>query len=190
MKPKEAAAWIESHKFLQDAKNPPPFLKEYVSKKQRVALRIVDIPKSSGLPAWADALKIRAKLERQLEDACKAIVKRRDLTPDGWGNCISCQKNSNHLQWGHFIPQHKSVRLRFDPRNTAMQCVDCNGFGGGMTFEYGKAINEREKDPTFADRLAAEAKRYANWKPSIKDLEDKLTELRGLVNGAARGEAA
>lgn len=190
MKPKEAAEWINAHRFLKDAKGVPYFLADFVDKKQRAALRLVNVPKSSGLPAWADALKLRASLERKLEAACKAIVKRRDLTPDGWGNCISCKANSNRLQWGHFVPQHKSEWLRFDPRNTAMQCADCNGFGGGMTFEYGKAINEREKDPTFADRLVAEAKRYHTWKPSLKDLEKKLEELESQINPrpAVQGE--
>ena len=180
MKAKEAEDWLKSKTWLSEQPTPPPrALIDLVDKMHRKALRLVRLPKPR-LPAFADLGSLKAKVERQLEAACKAIVKKRDLK-DGWGNCISCKKNSNRLQWGHFIPQHKSPWLRFDPRNTAMQCAECNGPGHGMTFEYGQALNARENDPSFAEQLKQEAKRKASWIPSLPNLEEKLKELRAQL---------
>jgi hypothetical protein len=176
VKPREAAEWLLAWSWLKDRKDAPAVLVTVTAAKNRVALKLATVPHYKP-PAKADKGKLLAALERRLEEACKGIVKRRDLK-DGWGKCISCPRVSNRLQWGHFIPQHKSAWLRFDPRNTAMQCEACNGFGYGMTFEYGKALNERENDPTFADRLKMEAKAKASWKPTLGALEDKLKELQ------------
>ena len=176
MKPKEAAEWLLAWPWLKERKDAPAVLVALAAEKHRAALRLAVVPHYRP-PAKADKRKLMAAMERKLEEACKAIVKRRDLK-DGWGKCISCQEVSNRLQWGHFIPQHKSAWLRFDPRNTAMQCEECNGFNYGMSFEYGKALNEREKDPTFADRLKQEAARYKAWKPTLGGYEEKLKELQ------------
>jgi len=120
--------------------------------------------------------------ELELERLCKLIVKRRDLGPDGWGNCVSCGANSNRLQWGHFVPQHKSPWLRFWPPNSAMQCAQCNGPGSGMPREFARAIDDREKCPGFADALELEAKRHVTWKPSVMGWQEKIDQLKAILN--------
>lgn len=178
MKTKEGKEWLDAWTWLQEAKDAPSVIVEHCKEMKNKALRKVHLPKAR-LPAFADIGKIKAKLERDLEAVCKRIVKKRDLDSNGWGKCISCPRVSNRLQWGHFIPQHKSPWLRFWPVNTAMQCEECNGFGYGMTFEFGQAIDARDGAGT-AEGLKLEEKRYKHWIPSTANLEEKLKELKAM----------
>lgn len=178
MKTKEGKEWLDAWAWLQDAKDAPSVIVEHCRDMKSKALRQVHLPKAR-LPAFADLGKIKAKLERELEAACKRIVRKRDLDSNGLGRCITCKKPDNHLQWGHFIEQHKSAWLRFDPRNTAMQCAECNGFGKGMTYEYGRALDERHGAGT-AEGLKQEAARKKQWNPSTANLEEKLKELKAM----------
>ncbi len=178
MKGKIAKAWIDALAWLKMRKDAPDVLMDHTLTMYRKALRGMDKPKTS-LPAFLDTSKIKAKIERELEATCKRIVKRRDLGKDGWGKCISCPKYSNRLQWGHFIPQHKSAWLRFWPQNSAMQCENCNGFGHGMTFEFGQAIDARDGMGAAA-ALLAEKDGPVGWVPSISNLEKRLEDVRAL----------
>lgn len=189
MKAKEAEDWLKSKTWLSEQPTPPPrALIDLVDKMHRKALRLVRLPKPR-LPAFADLGSLKAKVERQLEAACKAIVKKRDLK-DGWGNCISCKKNSNRLQWGHFIPQHKSPWLRFDPRNTAMQCAECNGPGHGMTFEYGQALNARDSRIRILFRRPLQIRKmYARETPHRRETSIGPTRCRSLQSSRRRRRA-
>lgn len=180
MRPREKREWLDAGEWMKDHKDAPQVLVDVVQEMKRKALRKVTLPKSR-LPAFADSTKIKAKLERQLEAVCKRIVKRRDLDPNGWGKCVSCPKFSNRLQWGHFVPQHKSPWLRFWPANSAMQCEECNGFGSGMTFEFGQAIDARDGEGAAAD-LVADKHGPVGWVPSIDNLEKRLKEIEALEN--------
>ena len=182
MRTREGKDWLDAWSWLQDRKDAPAVIVAHCKDMKNKVLRQVSLPKAR-LPAFADIGKIKAKLERDLEAICKRIVKKRDLDSNGVGRCVTCKKPSNRLQWGHFIEQHKSAWLRFDPRNTAMQCEDCNGFGHGMTYEFGQAIDTRD-GAGAAEALKQERSRKEYWVPSTANLEEKLKELLAMEAAA------
>ena len=54
--------------------------------------------------------------------------------------CYTCGKNMldnpSSCHAGHYVPQSKGNRLRFDERNVHAQCVTCNSFRSGNLAEY------------------------------------------------------
>ena len=65
--------------------------------------------------------------------------------------CYTCKKQYDwkyELQAGHYI--HNQSSIFFDEMNVHAQCVSCNSFKGGMTYEHGIFI-----DRTYGDGSAA-----------------------------------
>jgi len=175
-------AYLELRKLQADGFGFGPGLNFLWRTAERKFLKKVRVPRPR-VPSKFDPLTQIEKLRRECEALCKAIVRRRDLDSSGWGKCVTCPCNSNHLQWGHFVPQGKSEWLRYDPRNTAMQCGTCNGPGQGMSREFARAIDRRENQEGFADMLEQEARRYKTWRADRAGLEKKRDELKKEIKG-------
>ena len=106
------------------------------------------LPPKSGVIRMKNILKsfINQELLTQ-KQAILAIVEGVDT--NGYATCYTCgvKKHWKELQCGHFVSRaHNS--LRFDPRNTKVQCPGCNIFKSGnldvyalkLTQEYGNDI--------------------------------------------------
>jgi hypothetical protein len=99
----------------------------------------------------------RQKELRNTQDAVNKMIRERDARPEsegGFGICITCG-NYLKLEAGHFrISENESTR--FHPYNLNGQCASCNRFAGGMTYEHGKAIDEKYGKGTaeFLEKLS------------------------------------
>lgn len=169
--------WLDAWIWIKDRKDAPAVLFEVARKKGSQVLRKA-VPYKPQLPKQASTKAWRDKLRDQCEAACKVIVHGRDLDHDGWGKCVSCTTWARNLQWGHFVPQNESEWLRYDPRNTAMQCVDCNCWKQGRQMEFAMEIDKRAGKAGTAAALIKEASDNRSWRPTIGNLEVKLKELR------------
>jgi hypothetical protein len=169
--------WVKTWLWAREKPDAP---RDLLALAQRHALKKARPPRPQP-PKHADKDSIKDKLRRQCEALCKAIVKKRDLGPDGWGKCITCTVYSNRLQWGHFIAQGRSDYLRYWPPNSAMQCGGCNGPGQGMSREFAKAIDARDGAGAAA-ALEFEQSRHATWQATILSLEEKRDELQRLLD--------
>ena len=113
------------------------------------------------------------KLEDKLWRYFSEFIRRRDATINGGiGRCYSCGKL---LQWkdgdaGHYEKrQHESIK--FDERNSHLQCVKCNRFEGGRQADYALHL---EKD--YGQGILQELDRL-KWIPkfwSDKELKEKI----------------
>lgn len=59
--------------------------------------------------------------------------------------CITCGKQdySSNIHAGHYCPQSKGNRLRFDERNVHAQCDSCNRFKSGNLYVYALELQRR-----------------------------------------------
>ena len=100
------------------------------------------------------------QLKKTLWPIFSKWIRRRDNY-----TCYTCGKNMldnpSSCHAGHYVPQSKGNRLRFDERNVHAQCLTCNNFRSGnlsvyaleLEAEYGTGIlqefesvkNERKK---------------------------------------------
>ena len=69
-------------------------------------------------------------------------IRNRDSDSNGYGECITCGKtiHTSEADCGHFIPRDRQP-VRYDERNTNLQCRRCNRFQDGRQYEHGKAID-------------------------------------------------
>jgi hypothetical protein len=172
--------WTRIWLWLKDASPPAPLeLRNFVGRrvKFKAPKDTIKFPKGS-----KDKRSQRDRLEEDLDNLCRLVYKARDLK-DGAGYCISCDrmKMARDLQWGHFVPQGESLWLRWDTRNFAAQCVDCNIFGSGQQARYAIALDKKYNQAGFSAGLILEANRHKTWHPSIKELEDKKLELKQIL---------
>jgi hypothetical protein len=137
-------------------------------------------------PHIKTAQAAKKDLRKELEALCKAIVFTRDCgSPESRsGNCISCGKWNDALQWGHFIRQQDSKWLQYDPRNCGGQCAYCNGRLHGNVLKYAEAIDLRDGEGA-AKALQREAEAYKDWRVNKFTLSQKYRELVTIAR--ARG---
>ena len=84
----------------------------------------------------------RQKLIKELDRVFSIFIRRRDAT-DEVGKCITCGKMMTWktMDCGHFIGRQHSA-TRWEEKNCAMQCKQCNGFEEGRKYIFAKRINE------------------------------------------------
>jgi hypothetical protein len=87
--------------------------------------------------------------------------------------CITCG-GFHQLFAGHFRTSTNTT-TRFHPYNLAGQCNSCNSFNGGMTYEYGLAI-DRKYGKGWAAFLEKLARAKENW--TTKELEQLRSAAR------------
>jgi Xaa-Pro aminopeptidase len=74
------------------------------------------------------------KALRYTQTVVNAMIRERDAGKA----CITCEKFLP-LSAGHFKTSTNAA-TQYHPHNLHGQCNSCNGYNGGMTWEYGKAI--------------------------------------------------
>lgn len=83
-------------------------------------------------------------LKKHAYDVFSLFVRLRDSNAEGKGKCITCDRvcffYDDCAQNGHFRPRAK-MSTTFHEQNNNLQCSGCNGPGGGMYYEYGKALD-------------------------------------------------
>lgn len=92
-------------------------------------------------------------LKDKADKVFSLFIRNRDC-PEGVGRCISCGKTvtPKTCDCGHFIPRQHTA-ARYDERNCAAQCYECNrmkggnlaGFTIGLVERYGDGVIEELK---------------------------------------------
>lgn len=96
------------------------------------------------------------KLQKQLWDECKRIIRNKYKNEDGTWTCFTCGKtitDNQNAHTAHFIP--KSVcgaYLKYDLRNLRICCMACNVWLGGNGSMYYKHLVETEGQE-YVDKL-------------------------------------
>jgi hypothetical protein len=105
------------------------------------------------------------------QTAVNAMIRERDAGQP----CISCGK-PRKLEAGHFRNSNQGT-TRFHPWNLNGQCATCNRYSGGVTYEYGVALDRKWGRGTaaFIERLS---RKIEPW---------ETRELGTLRDAARRG---
>jgi hypothetical protein len=125
------------------------------------------IPRRKGLNHRA--LNPHQRATQYTQEIVNAMIRARDEGKP----CVSCGK-PRKLYAGHFRVSTYG-RTRYHPMNLHGQCNDCNGYNGGRTFEYGKAL-DRMYGHGAADFLEVLSRPIEQWS----------TEELGTLRAAAR----
>lgn len=101
-------------------------------------------PQSRGVKEFKIYPKISV-LKKHADDIFSLSIRLRDSDKSGLGKCITCEKKCFFYkdcgQNGHFRSRART-NTRYHRKNNHLQCSGCNGRGGGMPFEYGRAIDK------------------------------------------------
>lgn len=118
-----------------------------------------------------------SKLIKQADEALRIHVRKRDGAAPLVG-CCTCSFSFpvNKMQVGHYVSR-KQMATRWDVRNVALQCVQCNCIEMGKPVEFAAYINQRYGAGT-AEALIEKSKVTGKLNPEkireiIKDLQAK-----------------
>lgn len=116
-----------------------------------------------------------AQLKRLADKEFSKAIRLRD-TSNGWGPCITCQKNlpTASLHAGHFMSRRHSS-TRYDEENVNAQCAGCNTFNHGEQFRYGIEV-DLKYGPGTANKLLLKSQEYHKF--TIEELEGIITKAR------------
>lgn len=105
-------------------------------------------------------------LKKHAWDAMSIFVRLRDSDKEGMCKCITCDTScyfiGDCLQGGHFRSR-KHLATFLHEQNVHGQCAKCNGFGNGMNYEYGVALNKLYGEGT-AEMLAELQNKNVSYK--------------------------
>jgi hypothetical protein len=118
------------------------------------------------------AKKTLSSLDKKLWKIFSIYIRKRDSDEDGYVYCFTCgvRKHWTEVDAGHFVTRSAKA-IKYDEKNVHAQCKACNGFQGGMTYEYGKKLDERYGKGT-AENLEAQRHSISGW--TIQYLEDLI----------------
>lgn len=94
-------------------------------------------------------VKTKKQLKKELDKVFSLYIRQRPADRNGMVKCFTCGK-INHwkkMQCGHFMSRRHTA-TRWDEKNTACQCVQCNIFYEGNKYKFGKFINEKYGEGT------------------------------------------
>lgn len=85
-----------------------------------------------------------AQLTKKLDKLFSLYIRQRDSDEDGYGNCATCGKNGHYkeMDCGHFIPRGYHS-LRWDERNSVLQCAKCNRYRAGEQYLMAQYIDNK-----------------------------------------------
>jgi hypothetical protein len=86
--------------------------------------------------------KTKSKSMQKADRHFSFYIRTRDTDQRGYGHCITCDKtvHLSEADCGHFISRGNQS-VRYDERNSNLQCRKCNRFESGRQYEHGKAID-------------------------------------------------
>jgi hypothetical protein len=121
-----------------------------------------------------------------IESADKAyslLVRLQHCDDQGRVICVTCGGKGHYTLFdcGHFMPRGNQA-TRFDKRNTAVQCHDCNRFNGGESEEFAAYIDRIHGEGT-ADTLrilARQVCKRAAWEVNemARDFRAQVAKLK------------
>ena len=97
--------------------------------------------------------------------------------------CYTCGKvmlrGDSNCHAGHYVPQSKGNRLRFDERNVHAQCVTCNSFNRGNLSAYALRLEQDYGHGILQefDSVRNERKQFTR-----DELLEMLDHYKGLVD--------
>lgn len=88
--------------------------------------------------------KTTSQLIAELDAVFSFFIKLRDTDGSDRGKCITCNCNVSFSEGdcGHGITRHH-MATRWDERNCALQCRECNRFEGGRQEIFAIKVDER-----------------------------------------------
>ena len=112
-----------------------------------------------------------------------SLARRLESCYEGYGNCCTCGKLIHYKKGnaGHF--RHNVNNTYFLEKNVHLQCIFCNMYCSGKTYEYGRYLDERYGEGTAdgLDLLSHKRKTFKKeelielkeiWKTKAKKLEE------------------
>ena len=124
--------------------------------------------------AKREKLKTRSDWMKEAQREFNKYVRLRDR---GLG-CISCgsvlvleNTIGGGYDCGHFRSVGSAPHLRFDPRNAAGQCKQCNRYGAGMVVEYRKGLIDRH-GVEFVELLESDQSPSKHTIEDLKQIRD------------------
>ncbi len=113
-----------------------------------------------------------ARLRRKLDAVYSTYLRKNGADERGIASCYTCgvKKHWKDLQCGHYISRSYN-QLRFDPRNTKIQCVGCNIFKNGNIDEYALKLTE-EYGLQILKELAEEKRKIRQF--TVQELTDLI----------------
>lgn len=112
---------------------------------------------------------IRSKLIKNLDVIFSQYIRLKYADNNGMVKCFTCEKvghwKNGGIQCGHFRSR-RFYATRFDENNCRPQCVRCNMFDSGRSYEF--ALN-------LGEQLAKEM--FLKSQKTIKFTNDELIEM-------------
>lgn len=126
-------------------------------------------------------------MKDKLDKIFSKFIRLRDSDGDGFGECCTCSKR---LHWkeahcGHFISR-RHLSVRWDERNTALQCPYCNTYNQGQQYFFSLFIDKRYGKGTVEELIqkSKETVRMTKWdyQPLIDSYKEKVKQLENKKN--------
>jgi len=120
--------------------------------------------------------------EKKLWKVFSEYIRRKDADLDGMVDCYTCysKKHWKQVDAGHFVSRNARA-VKYDERNVKPQCKACNGFHGGMVWEFGQHLDRDYGEGTAED---LEAQRFSIAKRKPSELEEMYRKYRGKLDKA------
>jgi hypothetical protein len=121
----------------------------------------------------AEAVEDLGTLIEELDDVFSKYIRLKNSDANGICGCFTC---ANRVRWqeiqcGHYISR-KCMFLRWDERNTAPQCSNCNCNKNGNLAIYGQRLELAS--PNITEILLEESRIVHKW--SREELRSMITD--------------
>jgi len=126
-----------------------------------------------------------AKLKKELDRVFSLWVRQRDSV-DGRAKCITCGKLDGwrKLQCGHYYSR-VHLPLRWEEKNTAVQCVGCNVFSQGKGPEFARYLQKKHGDDVLEyleNKKNNKVKLDRNtYQFLISEYKEKILSINGVI---------
>lgn len=121
----------------------------------------------------------------ELDEVFSLWIRLRDTDSFGYGKCITCERRIHYREGdcGHFV-HRQHMATRFDERNCALQCRDCNRFNDGEQIKFAIAL-DRKHGPGTWDYLQFFAKTTVKLtRPEVEEMatyyRDKIKSMKKI----------
>jgi hypothetical protein len=112
-------------------------------------------------------------LKNKLDRLFSAYIRMRDKDKP----CISCGKNTNDKEAGHFYPR-SNLAVRWDEMNVHGQCLKCNRYNGGNRSAFGRGVAIRYGESVVE---ALDIKSQARIKLKSYELMEKIDHYQNKL---------
>lgn len=124
-------------------------------------------------------MKSYKTLKKKLDDTHSLWIRLKNANDEGMVSCVTCPafKHYKEVDCGHFITRSR-LSIRWDEKNTAVQCKKCNGFGNGEQYKFGQWIDRRYGEGTVKK---LEALSHISIKLTRVDLQEMIEETEAKL---------